>query len=100
MTVKRLVLRDAKGEAQSLVQVLEDQTERLETQAELDRARNFLDAVIENIPTSILVKDARDDRHVVINRAAGTVAAVAYPEPPADDRGAGRTGRRLRGGDP
>ncbi|MFI5015145.1 MAG: EAL domain-containing protein [Hyphomicrobiales bacterium] len=70
VTVKRLVLRDAEGNPQSLVQVLEDQTERLKTQAELDRARNFLDAVIENIPTPILVKDVRSGRHVVINRVA------------------------------
>ena len=70
VTVKRLILRDEKKAPQFLVQVLEDQTERLKTQSELDRARNFLDAVIENIPTSILVKDARDDRHIVINRAA------------------------------
>ncbi len=70
VTVKRLVLRDPEGCPQFLVQVLEDHTERLKTQAELDRARNFLDAVIENIPTSVLVKDARDGRHLVINRAA------------------------------
>ncbi len=76
VTVKRLVLRSADNEPQFLVQVLEDQTDRLKTQSELDRARNFLDAVIENIPTSILVKDARDDRHVVINRAAEAFLGV------------------------
>jgi hypothetical protein len=48
---KRLVLRDETGKPQSLVQVLEDQTERLATQAELDQARNFLDVVID--PTAI-----------------------------------------------
>ncbi|SDR62424.1 PAS domain S-box-containing protein/diguanylate cyclase (GGDEF) domain-containing protein [Rhizobiales bacterium GAS113] len=76
VTAKRLVLRDETGKPQSLVQVLEDHTERLATQAELDRARNFLDVVIENIPTAILVKDVRNGCHIVINRAAETFFGV------------------------
>jgi len=33
-----------------------------------------------------VVHAARNSGELVINRAPGTVAAVAYPEPPADDR--------------
>jgi len=33
--------------------LVEDRTERLEREGELDRARTFLDAIIENIPMSI-----------------------------------------------
>jgi diguanylate cyclase (GGDEF)-like protein/PAS domain S-box-containing protein len=70
VTSRRLILRDAVGEPQAIVQVLEDQTQQLATQAELDRARNFLHVVIENIPTPVIVKDARELRYVIVNRAA------------------------------
>jgi diguanylate cyclase (GGDEF)-like protein/PAS domain S-box-containing protein len=73
VSVKRLVLRDAAGIPQSIVQVLEDQTDRLEIEADLNRARNFLDAVIENIPLPIFVKDARDLRYLMVNRLAEDV---------------------------
>ena len=36
---------------------------------ELDRTRKFLDMVIENVPVTVLVKDAREQRYVLINRA-------------------------------
>jgi diguanylate cyclase (GGDEF)-like protein/PAS domain S-box-containing protein len=80
VTVRRLILRDANGDPRSIVQVLEDQTERLATQADLDRARNFLDVVIENIPTPVLVKDARDLRYVIVNRAAERLFGVGRSE--------------------
>jgi len=39
------------------------------TNVELDRTRAFLDTVIENVPATIAVKDARDLRYVLVNRA-------------------------------
>jgi PAS domain S-box-containing protein len=48
----------------------EDVTERRRTERERDRNRDFLDRVIENVPTMIIVKDARDLRYVLVNREA------------------------------
>ena len=48
----------------------EDITERRQAELERDRARTFLDTVIENVPVTLVVKDARDHRFVLVNRAA------------------------------
>src|SRR5262249_31617941 len=45
-----------------------DITERRRAEKELDRTRAFLDTIIENVPATIVVKDARDLRYVLINR--------------------------------
>jgi diguanylate cyclase (GGDEF)-like protein/PAS domain S-box-containing protein len=47
----------------------EDITEQRRAQEELARTKNFLDTVIENVPVTIVVKDARDFRYILINRA-------------------------------
>jgi diguanylate cyclase (GGDEF)-like protein/PAS domain S-box-containing protein len=47
----------------------EDITDRYRSEKELERTRNFLDAVIEHVPAAIVVKDARDLRFLLINRA-------------------------------
>jgi diguanylate cyclase (GGDEF)-like protein/PAS domain S-box-containing protein len=52
--------------AASLAALLTDLKRREE---ELRSTRSFLDTVIENLPTMLFVKDARDDRFVLVNRA-------------------------------
>jgi diguanylate cyclase (GGDEF)-like protein/PAS domain S-box-containing protein len=47
----------------------EDITERHRAEQELQKTRNFLDTVIENVPATIIVKDARDLRYLLINQA-------------------------------
>ena len=47
-----------------------DVTERWTAARELENTRNFLHTVIENVPTTIIVKDARTLAYVLINRAA------------------------------
>src|SRR5262249_27793700 len=47
----------------------EDVTEQLRAENERDRSRDFLDLIIENVPATIWVKNARDRRYVLINRA-------------------------------
>jgi len=47
----------------------EDITEGRRAQRELEGTRAFLDAVVEAVPSPILVKDARDQRYVLVNRA-------------------------------
>jgi diguanylate cyclase (GGDEF)-like protein/PAS domain S-box-containing protein len=47
----------------------EDITDRHRAGKELERTRNFLNTVIENVPVAILVKNADDRRYVLINRS-------------------------------
>lgn len=48
----------------------EDVTERKRAECDLERTRSFLDTVIENVPSPIIVKDVPDLRYLLINRAA------------------------------
>jgi diguanylate cyclase (GGDEF)-like protein/PAS domain S-box-containing protein len=48
----------------------EDVTERHRAEKELEKTRNFLDTVIENVPAMIVVKDAQDLRYILLNRAS------------------------------
>src|SRR5262249_30265598 len=49
---------------------IEDVTERKRAEDELRRTRAFLDTVIENVPATIIVKEARGDRrYALVNRA-------------------------------
>jgi len=49
---------------------LRDITQKKQLEQESQRTRNFLSLVIENIPDTIIVKDAREFRFVSINKAA------------------------------
>lgn len=67
VTSKTFAIRDG-DTPQYLVTILEDITERRLTEFERDRNREFLDLVIENVPATILVKEAREQRYVLVNR--------------------------------
>jgi diguanylate cyclase (GGDEF)-like protein/PAS domain S-box-containing protein len=45
--------------------------------AELGRTQNFLDSIIENMPVSVAVKDARDQCYVLINRTTEAIFGIA-----------------------
>jgi diguanylate cyclase (GGDEF)-like protein/PAS domain S-box-containing protein len=47
-----------------------DLTERKHAEDDLRRTREFLDTIVENVPVSLIVKQAHDHRYVLINRAA------------------------------
>jgi PAS domain S-box-containing protein len=49
---------------------IRDITERVQAEKDRDRNREFLDRIVENISNAILVKDARDLRYVLVNKAA------------------------------
>jgi diguanylate cyclase (GGDEF)-like protein/PAS domain S-box-containing protein len=51
-------------------------TEREKAAAEISSTRAFLHTVIEHIPAIVLVKDAKDQRYVLINKAAEGICAV------------------------
>jgi diguanylate cyclase (GGDEF)-like protein/PAS domain S-box-containing protein len=75
----------------------EDVTERHRAIRELERMRNFLDTVLENVPATIIVKDAKDLRYILLNRASedfygvererflGKTARDVFPPSEADD---------------
>jgi PAS domain S-box-containing protein len=46
----------------------DDISERRLAEEERDRTRTFLDTVIENVPATLVVKDAREHRYVLVNR--------------------------------
>jgi diguanylate cyclase (GGDEF)-like protein/PAS domain S-box-containing protein len=48
----------------------EDVTERTKAERELTRTQAFLDAVVSNVPTPIVVKDARNLNYLLVNKAA------------------------------
>jgi diguanylate cyclase (GGDEF)-like protein/PAS domain S-box-containing protein len=52
------------------VATFEDITEQRTLERERDRDREFLNLIIDNVPTMIVVKDARDRKFVLANRAA------------------------------
>lgn len=58
----------------------EDITARRKSERELERTRKFLDAVIENIPATILVKHALDFRIALINGAGERLFGVSRGE--------------------
>ena len=47
----------------------DDITEQRHAEQELDKTRQFLDSIIENIPISVVVKDVSTRRFVLVNRA-------------------------------
>jgi diguanylate cyclase (GGDEF)-like protein/PAS domain S-box-containing protein len=47
----------------------EDITQRVRFERELKDAKSFLNAVIENVPVTIVVKNAHDRRYVLVNHA-------------------------------
>ena len=62
-------IRDAWGTIIGAVETLEDITDRKIAEDALKKSEKFLNNVIENIPDMIFVKDARDLRFVLFNKA-------------------------------
>jgi diguanylate cyclase (GGDEF)-like protein/PAS domain S-box-containing protein len=69
VTSKRIAIRDSDNRPQFLVSVIEDVTERKRLEQERDRDREFLNQIINNVPATIIVKDVRSRRYVLINQA-------------------------------
>jgi diguanylate cyclase (GGDEF)-like protein/PAS domain S-box-containing protein len=55
---------------QAVLVAVRDVTEQRHAEVERDRTRAFLDTVIENVPMTIFVKSALDQRYMLVNRAA------------------------------
>jgi two-component system, cell cycle sensor histidine kinase and response regulator CckA len=68
-TTKVPILDDA-GRPKYLLGISEDITDRRRAEEALRASERFLSDILENIPTMVFVKDARDFRFVRVNRAA------------------------------
>ncbi|HTQ84018.1 MAG TPA: EAL domain-containing protein [Pseudolabrys sp.] len=58
----------------------EDITDRKRAERELEHTRSFLDMIIENVPTPIVVKELPNLRYVLINRASENFLGVKREE--------------------
>jgi diguanylate cyclase (GGDEF)-like protein/PAS domain S-box-containing protein len=70
----------------------EDITERMRAEHDLERTRAFLDTIIENVPSPIIVKDIPSLKYLLINRAAENYLGVDR------SRMLGRTAREFNPG--
>jgi len=69
IAARRLTVRGDDGKPKYLIGLVEDVTERKQAEDKIRRTQIFLDTVIENVPATIVVKDAKDFRYIMINRA-------------------------------
>src|SRR5262249_11814911 len=67
------------GRSAGLVAVIDD-TERARTESELRETRAFLDAVVENIPAMLFVKEAKEHRFILFNKAGEELLGVPRAE--------------------
>jgi diguanylate cyclase (GGDEF)-like protein/PAS domain S-box-containing protein len=70
---RTISIRNSPVEGGGWVSVHEDVTERLRAEKELQHTKSFLDTIIENVPSTLVVKDARDLTYKLINRAGETL---------------------------
>jgi len=94
VTTRRQAIRDENGERTFIIAVIEDVTACHRAQMERDRNKELLDRIIENIPSTIVAKDTRQLRYVLINRAGEKyfgmtrekiLGRTAYDVHPRDD---------------
>nr|WP_041756146.1 EAL domain-containing protein [Bradyrhizobium sp. ORS 278] len=69
----RVVARNDKNEAQFLIALFDDATERRSLSLELEKTKKFLELVVDNIPVSLIVESARDGRYLLANRSAEVI---------------------------
>jgi diguanylate cyclase (GGDEF)-like protein/PAS domain S-box-containing protein len=80
VNTKKVTIRGHDGAPRYLVNVIEDVTEKRRGERELDRTRTFLDTVVENVPVTLIVKNADDRRYVLINRSGEDLLGVPREE--------------------
>ncbi len=80
VTTRRLLIADNQGMPRYILNVIDDVTERKRQEDELRRTRTFLDTIIENMPAMLTVKDARERRYALVNRAAEEFFGISRAE--------------------
>ena len=61
---------DVNGTVSHAVVINHDITERIIAEEEMARTQSFLNSIIENIPHFVFVKDAKDMRYMLVNKAS------------------------------
>jgi PAS domain S-box-containing protein len=78
--VKGRVYRDEQGAPVKMLGTVMDITQRKEAESELRRVQLFLASLVDNIPDMVFVKDPKDLRFLLVNKAAEDLLGYA----PAD----------------
>src|SRR6185503_15009311 len=60
--------RDAAGQISTVLCVAHDITQRKKNEEEVQRQKNLLAAIIDNLPVGVFIRDAKSLRYVVRNR--------------------------------
>ena len=68
---------------------------RQRAEKELERTQKFLDTVIENVPATIIVKEPREGRYVLVNRAAERFLGLPRDQADRQDRAGDSSRRRM-----
>ena len=76
----KIPLRNSENKIVGLVGVGRDITERRQAESDLLRTREFLDAVVESMPAMLVVKEAREHRFVLVNKAGEELLGVSRHE--------------------
>lgn len=66
--ILRMLTRDKHNKPEYLIAIVEDVTEARALAGELEDTKKFLEAVVDNIPTSLVVHDVKDERYLLVNR--------------------------------
>jgi diguanylate cyclase (GGDEF)-like protein/PAS domain S-box-containing protein len=77
VTSKKLAIFNEDRHAEYVLSVIEDITDRKFAEDALRQTQTFLDTVIEHAPSPIVVRDARDYRYLLANRAAEELFGIA-----------------------
>ncbi|MDP3071014.1 MAG: PAS domain-containing protein [Opitutaceae bacterium] len=71
---------DAQGEPKGYLAIRTDITERKHTEGELERSKAFLNSVIENLPVPVFIKEAKELRFVLWNKAGEELTGIPNAE--------------------
>ncbi|MBI3418234.1 MAG: PAS domain S-box protein [Verrucomicrobia bacterium] len=70
----------ASGTERVFLAIINDITERKRAEEELQRSKAFLHSVIENLPISVFIKDAKDLRFILWNKAGEKLTGFSNQE--------------------
>ncbi len=75
-TATRMPVMGPDGKPQYLISAINDVTDHKRDERALEQARSFLNTIIENVPSPIIVKDIPELRYLLINNAAEKLLGV------------------------
>jgi diguanylate cyclase (GGDEF)-like protein/PAS domain S-box-containing protein len=70
LEARRVVARNDSNQPQFLIVLFEDVTDQRALSLELEKAKTFLELVIDNIPVGLTVQNVADGRYLIANRGA------------------------------